>query len=350
MDIITDNSKRGWVKVANSHRVPDYVNKYVALTKEAAAELPSELYADEAKREYPIDSAPAVWLAAAYFKEASASYRNQEIKEHIKERIKEAATIFGISSDVEEVFSNSSVKVATAADKDENYCWVDQAGRRMYPVFDKEGAEKAIQCFEERRFNYPLDMRVKLARNIISKACDYDVEPSYVLMKEAGFGVPNRANLMSELLERARITKDPEIAYKYAQINETIATASTEDLLANLEKLAEVIDMLDEANGLKSQYNVKLLSPNESIYTMTLKEASAVVDDAIVLDKYTMKISSMAKLDPDTFNVLGDDFANELSTDGKLDVQKMATILPTLPAPDKKLLEEEIKARFYVNS
>jgi hypothetical protein len=193
-------------------------------------------------------------------------------------------------------------------------------------------------------------MRVKLARNIISKACDYNVEPSYTLMKEAGFGVPNRANLMSEMLERARITKDPEVAYKYAQLNETIATASTEELLANLEKLAEVIDLLDEVNGLKAAYNVKILSPNESIYAMTMKEASDIVNDSVVLGKYTMKISSLAKLDPDTFNVLGDNFANELSTDGKLDTQKMAMILPTLPAPDKKLLEEEIKARFNVSN
>jgi hypothetical protein len=112
--------------------------------------------------------------------------------------------------------------------------------------------------------------------------------------------------------------------------------------------LAEVIDLLDEANGLKDQYNVKIMSPQESIYSMTVKEAQDILDDAITLDRYTMKLSSMAELHPNTFNVLGEDFASELSTDGKLDIQKMATILPTLPKPDKRLLEEEIEASFNI--
>ena len=349
MDVITDNSKRGWIKVANSHEVPAYVNEYVALTKEAADTLEDQLFADPAKREYPIDSKPATWLAAAYFKEASdkGEYARKSVTEnYIKERIKEAAEIYGISEDVDAVFKGTAVKVASAADNDENYCWIDGTGRRMYPVFDKEGAAKAISYFEENRFQYPLDMRIGIARNIIKKACDHNVEPSEVVMKEAGFGVPNRVKLMEEILERAKISNDPEVAIKFAKINESIANATTEELLENMDKLASVIDALDSANGLKAHYNVKIMSPQETIYSMTVKEASAAVEDSLVLSEHTFKITKLAELDPEVFNVLGDNFSDELSTDGKLDATKMAAILPTLPRPDKRLLEDEIKASF----
>ena len=344
MDIITDNSKRGWIKVAHSHEVPAYVSDYVALTKEAADLLTDHLFADDAKRQFPIDSKEATWLAAAYFKESSADYRNADVKNYVEDRIKSAAEVYGIGSDVDAVLAGSTVKAASASDNDDNYCWVDEAGKRKYPVFDKEGASKAMAYFEDNRFKYPIDMRIQLARNIVKKACNYDLEPSEVLMKEAGFGIPNRKQLMEEILERARISTDPEIACKFASLNKYIASASTDDLVNNLDKLASVIDTLDNANGLTDMYNVKIMSPQETIYPMTVKEASDIVGDSIVLSRHTLKLSKMAELDPDVFNVLGDDFSKELSTDGKLDVKKMATIIPTLPAPDKRLLEEEIEA------
>jgi len=346
MDIITDNSKRGWIKVAHSHEVPAYVSEYVALTKEAAALLTDELFADDAKRKYPIDSKESTWLAAAYFKEASNDYRNDDIKNYVEDRIKSAAAIYGIGSDVDTVLAGSTVKAASASDNDDNYCWVDESGKRKYPVFDKEGAAKAMNYFEDNRFKYPIDMRIQLARNIVKKACNYDLEPSEVLMKEAGFGIPNRNQLMQEILERARISTDPEIACKFASLNEYVASASTEDLIGNLDKLASVIDTLDNANGLTDMYNVRIMSPQETIYQMSVKEASSIVDDSVVLVRHTLKLSKMAELNPDVFNVLGDDFSKELSTDGKLDIKKMAAILPTLPLPDKRLLEEEIEASF----
>lgn len=347
MDVIHDNSKRGWIKVAHSHEVPAYVGKHIPLTKEAAAGLSDDLFADDAKRVFPINSKADIWLSAAYFKEAAADYKCA-MAEYIKDRIKSAAAVFGIAEDVEEVFNSAQVKVASAKDDPDNYCWVDEKGKYSYPVFDKVGAEKAISYFEEHRLGYPLDTRIKLARNILKKACDYDVEPTETLMKEAGFAVPNRAKLMEEILERAKMTDDPEAAMKFAAINEAIANSSNEEFMENLDKIAEVIDALDGVNGMRHQYNVKILSPQESIYSMSVKEASDILDDSIALNKYTFKLSKMAELNPDTFNVLGDNFSDELSTDGKLDVQKMATILPTLPTPDKRLLEEEIEASFGV--
>lgn len=267
---------------------------------------------------------------------------------YVKDRIEKAASVYGISTDVEEAFNAAQVKTASATTDPSNYCLVDEAGTRSYPVFDKEGAAKAMGYFEEHRLSYPLDTRIKLARNILKKACDYSLDPSEILMKEAGFAVPNRAQLMEEILERAKTSNDPEISVKFAEINEVIAKSSNEEFMGSLDKIAEVIDALDGVNGMRSQYNVKLLSPQEIIYSMSVKEASAVIDSSLVLNKHTFKLDKMAELNPDTFNVLGDNFSDELSTDGKLDIKKMAAILPTLPTPDKRLLEEEIEASFGV--
>jgi hypothetical protein len=347
MDVIHDNSKRGWIKVAHSHEVPAYVGEHIPLTKEASAKLSDDLFADDAKRLFPINSKADVWLSAAYFKEAAADY-SEAIGNYVKDRIKEAAAVFGISEDVDQAFEAAQVKVASAKDDPDNYCWVDEKGKYSYPVFDKEGAAKAVSYFEDHRLGYPLDTRIKLARNILKKACDYGLEPTETLMKEAGFAVPNRAKLMGEILERARMTDDPEAAIKFAQINEVIANSTNEEFMENLDKIAEVIDALDGVNGMRHQYNVKILSPQESIYSMSVKEANDILDDSLVLNRHTFKLSKMAELNPETFNVLGDNFSDELSTDGKLDVKKMATILPTLPTPDKRLLEEEIEASFGV--
>jgi hypothetical protein len=67
------------------------------------------------------------------------------------------------------------------------------------------------------------------------------------------------------------------------------------------------------------------------------------VDDSVELHQYVFSIQKLATLHPSVFSILGDDFAKELTFDsGELDPTKLAAILPTLPRPDKIVLEEHI--------
>jgi len=125
-----------------------------------------------------------------------------------------------------------------------------------------------------------------------------------------------------------------------------LAHCSAEELAQNIEKVADNIDQLDRLNGLEKHYNTKILFPSEVVYAMSMKQASSYVDDALTLHKRTFSIEKLAGLSPDIFGVLGDDLVTDLSTDGALCAEKMAMILPTLPRPDKKLLEDHLVGSF----
>jgi hypothetical protein len=80
---------------------------------------------------------------------------------------------------------------------------------------------------------------------------------------------------------------------------------------------------------------------------MTLKQAHAFVDDSVTLNKYTFSATKLAELDPNSLDIFGDTgegsfISTVTGTDGKLSPEKLATVIPTLPRPDKILLEEHL--------
>jgi len=196
MDIIHDNSHRTLIKIDAEIGLPDYVRATEAPTKEAAEKLADAEYADSTRRLFPIDSKENVWLSAAYFNEnADDIYKNAEEREWVLGEIKSAAELYGNAEEVENIFLPIQTKQASAADDPSNYCWTE-GGLKEYPVFDAEGVKCAMDYYERNYVHYKMDKRVPLARNIIKKANDYNIAPSDELLKEAGYGIPNRNTLM----------------------------------------------------------------------------------------------------------------------------------------------------------
>jgi hypothetical protein len=174
------------------------------------------------------------------------------------------------------------------------------------------------------------------------------VKVADVVRREAGQGMPRRDTLMAELLERAHLAKDAEVAQAVANVNEMIATAGMDELGEVLDKVAEVVDALDHAEGLNLGYGKRLLAPADFIYDMDSKEAEAVTEDSVELVQHVFSLQKLAELPPGVFaDVLGADFVSRIKTaDGKIDLTKLADELYSLPRPDKSALEEHLRATF----
>jgi hypothetical protein len=349
MDFVSDQSHRTWIKIADKYDVPDYVLESGALTKEATGGFENSLFADTWSRLFPVESDSSTWLSAAYFKENSGHLKQAE-RDYIELTIREAAAIHDIEDDVVKVLDHKEAEVAPPEDDDSNYCWLvkDASGavaERNYPVFDAAGVEKANEYFERYRGRYPLGVRRTIALNLVKKAHQYGVDVSDTVMREAGFGVPHRAALMNEILERAKLVKesrDHDAALIFANLNEMIASATPEELTGSLDKIAENIDAVDRLTGINRFYGDKIMPPADIVFGIPIKQASAVLDDAVTLNRMTFSITKLAELGPDFLDVLGDDFISAISTEEKLDVEKLAAILPTLPRSDKIILEGHI--------
>jgi hypothetical protein len=360
MDILHDNSMRTWVSIGSNHEnlIPEYVMSVdLDATKEAAAQLGDNQFADPYRRLFPIDSQAQTWLSAAYFHK-SASTGKLPLKpierEGIAARIKEAASIFGISADVEKIANaiKESLVEKTATDSDNNYGWVIKDAKtgevlaRKYPMFDAQGVKKASEYFAEYRSRYPIEVRREIAGNIVKAAHQYGVPASELRLDvkvEAGQGIPVKSILMDELYERANLCKDAEVAIALANINTLVATASEAELSDGLQELATVIDGFDKVAGLTEHYGKTISMPADIIYSVPMDKAVKFASDAVELHQHVFSAEKLAELPVSVFtDVLGDDFGNAIAKGVKIDAVKLADNLHSLPKPDKVALEQHL--------
>lgn len=366
MDVLHDNSHRTWLQLGDTlgAAIPAYVMDYSLPDKQAASEIDENLFADPARKLFPVADPALTWLSAAYFNKHAADGELPYCKDElafVAEAIKAAAYIHGIAEDVEQLENQLGVpEEKQAEDAESNYGWVmrdattGEVLARKYPMFDRRGVEKASEYFDEYRGRYPIGIRRTIAQNIMRKAAEYDMPTEALrpaVLKEAGFGIPRKDRLMEEIYERAHLTKDAEQAIALANINELVANISDAELGENLDKIAEVIDAFDNASGLTAYYGKKILMPADFLHDVNLKEASAAVEDAVELKKHVFSLSKLAELPTHIFSdVLGDEFAQSIVKSGNeaqvIDPEKLADNLYSLPAPDKAALEEHLIALF----
>jgi len=354
MDILHDSSHRTWYQLGTKFAslIPVYVMDSEMQTKEAAEKLADREFADDGRRLFPIDSPAATWLSAAYFaKNAGAAYI-PVLKTAVEARIKQAAGVYGIADDVEAIMAavRTPDAVKSAADDDSNYGWVQKTAagtERRYPMFDEVGVMKAAAYFVENRRHYPRDMRSTIAKAIMAKAAAYGVKVSDVVRREAGIGMPRRDTVMAELLERAHLCKDAESSAALANLNELVATAPMDELSGELDKIAEVIDTVDRLSGLDRDYGRRLLSPADFLYDIDPKVAEAALEDSVELARNVFSVTKLAELPDSVFSdVLGEDFLARVKTAEKIDKIKLADELYSLPAPDKRALEDHLQLLF----
>lgn len=362
-DVFHDNSHRVLVQISNSHPdlIPDYVMKYTLPDKEAASEIDDELFADQARRMFPMDNPASAWLSAAYLHKHAAEENlplsDVEIR-HVASVLEKAGEVYGIAGDIDAISSVFYVEEKEAEDTDEAYGWVmrhDKTGEvlgRKYPMFDKRGVKLASDYFAEYRNRYPAGVRRGIARRIMKRANDLGVDVDTLksaVHKEAGYGLPRRDVLMSELLERAHLTKDAESAAALANINDLVAAMDAQEINENLNKIAEVIDTFDRQADLVKDYGRRILMPADFLYDIDIKEAEAVVEDSVELDKYVFSATKLAELPQNTFiPILGPEFGKAIVKEGstEIDREKFIDTISGLKTEDRAALEDHLIATY----
>lgn len=344
MDVLHDSSWRQWFNIAKTYKVPEYVMNHEVMDKNAAADLDDTLFADAGKRMFPLDSKANTWLSAAYFNENRDNI-DAEVRPIIENNIKTAAVVWGITDEVNDVLSTRHVEVSPEDDV-HNYGFIDSNGHTYFPLFDEEGVKRASEFFDKFKDSLPTEVRSSLAKTIVKKAGDYNIEIHTSVIRNAGIGLPVKIDIADHLLDRAYLTKDAECATVIASMIKTVAACQPEELVENLDKLAHVIEQLDIVNGMDKEYGKSIVHPFDFVYSMVPYEAISFIKDAMPLHQYTFSVEKLAKVDPDVFKAaLGEEIFKSISNpDGSLNADKMAEVLPTLPRSDKITLEEHIVA------
>ena len=115
----------------------------------------------------------------------------------------------------------------------------------------------------------------------------------------------------------------------------------------HIDKLASIVEKYDMHYGLCRFYGKDFPSPEEiAHYTVSVKSASEVRNSIVSLTSgKSYPKSALKKAGIAPYRALGPDFVNAISEDlDSVDIEKLASILPTLPLDDAKILDRAFTA------
>lgn len=347
MDITSDTTRAVLCSICRSG-APEYVMKAGATTKEAADRIPESLFADSFNRRYPVDSKANTWLSAAYFaKTAGDEGYVPEVREFILGNIRKAADAYGNRKDVDEAVSRFSPRPQAekrAEDDSSNYGWPE---RRKYPMFDAEGAKRASSYFADNAYKYPPETRHSIARRIFAKCAEYGVEPTRTVRTESGNGLNKVDYVVAASMDRARRIGElnPKMGMAVLKLAEAFSRVPGSRMHDAAVKFASYMEQVDMATGLHKSYGVRVESPADIFFGVSVKQAQAELDDTVVLGGDAFSVSRLAELPLEVFTgALGDDFGERVkSASGDIDVGKLHDELHSMPMPDKKALRKSIE-------
>jgi hypothetical protein len=323
-------------KHAKIHGLPSFVKQADVVQQEETIRLPQHAFAD-AGRKLACHTKAATWLSWLTYHETKMEDKGGLIRASLEK----SAAFWGIQAECNAL--TSLVKQASAPEVP--YALVlNHRGQefKMFPMDGPEAVKKSATHLVASRADLPLDQRKEAAQALLKQAWDSGVPLAtcHQLEQMAGLGMSKASDIAPQLELRARmdnVVRDREVCSRYQKM--AAALRGVELNADQLEKLAAAIDMADRACGMYQYYGRGVMSPEELCFSTTKSASEALKADQLsLMNGKTISKQALAGLPADRFVALGEDFVSAIaSQDGKVDLQKAAELVPTLPMGDANL-------------
>lgn len=342
--------------------MPDFVKEassedLYGTTKLAGGDIVGPRYAEPVTKQFPCHTAPATWMSVLFFNDSRDQF-SKSAAEVIEQRLGYFARIHGITTEVQKL--NGVMKVAAANPltslPNEDFALIistpDGHAERHYPLRNNLEIKKAADYLSKYKEVIPLAERQEMAKRILDKAASHgtklDPEIDVFLEKQAGYGVCSADDAMrlvnSRIVAMRHFPSENDVRLELEKIAQTCKESPAQVRSSGArQKLAVVIDQLDRTYGFHRKYSETLPAPEDVLFGITVKEASSLVDEHCTTTTGNVyKIADFQKVPLDDIkDVLGDEFANEVSVGGLLtSPTKLAEQAAALPRPDAELLDK----------
>jgi hypothetical protein len=350
-DHVADTNGVELHRLAKLYDFPDFVKQANMDETFKPASLSPSSYADPNNKQYPCHNAASTWLSALYFQEKRAEFHSK-IAGWIQQRLDHMVNYWRIKSAVdtmrtrwEELHKNANDKLP---DSDFAYVWAGENGNKERHLRLKNAAEVkvAAEWLHTYRDRLPWRDRHTIATKILEKTARYGAglgEFDSFIEKQAGRGVGSPEAIVQMLQDRARLATSPahkEGIQKLAEIVESKPKFALAP--AQLDKLAETVDMVDRAIRLVGNYSDQIPRPEDVIFSAPYNSIKQAADDACALTSGTIydREDFQKVALGDVKALFGSDFADEVKEGlDSVDTEKMAELAATLPRPDAELFD-----------
>jgi hypothetical protein len=343
IDQSNDGAGVGLHNMTKLYDVPGFVKSASAsaITGQGT-ELPPSVYGDTRNLKFPCHSSPATYVSMSYFLDQEKTLG--KIASAIKDRILKASDYFGIRADVDAlVEKHASSQTHSESDlSDSDFAMVvkfeDGTKARSYPLRNTAEVQAAASWIEKFAGDINFHDRKVIATKILEKCAEFGVAISNEdeINKLATNGLVSRTKVANMLFDRAKalkiIKKDSDIQELLAKTAQVVLESTSPDL----DKAASIIESVDK------QYKFKLLGSYRDLYSLSVKQASAAMDEHVQLTNGSVyKKASLEPIKLDELkDVFGEEFADRISSGGLfVDAEKLAEELVTLPRNDANLFD-----------
>jgi len=334
---------------SNFGEVPEFVKESQEITTEEVKQLPGTSFAD-AGRELPTHTKAATWMSALKYEKAGENSWDQKTQENLEK----AAKFWGIEPTLWDL--SKTVKMAQAIPEldDSHFAVVVKDGddliERRWPLSDGSSVKKAAAGLYENRDRYPLGIRKVAASKILKRAMDLGVnleDDQDYIEKAAGYGIAKAGELNAALRTRRYLSKSAAVRERYMEQERKLAdnVDSDDDFVSGeiLEKFASFIDEADREEKMYRAYNKGMATPEELCFSRSVTSLEKAASAGRLRDGTPFDFDKLAGVSAEQFSALGDDFVSAIADgDGKVDLEKAAAIIPTLPMDDTSLFKRSI--------
>lgn len=313
--------------------------------------FPDTAFASE-KRAFPVMTADDTWVSCMFY-----ANNFEKLEKYAAVRIGsnllQASKLWHIEQDVLAMWRKSAdARDAASRDATAYAMEFTQDGTtvKSFPISGVDHIVKSAAEFIKVRPTLNLELRQKLANNLVKAALSHNAfddlpeqvlrssGDGYVISEMVADGWLKRANLMAERQNTpaANLARNASKQFRACRIDNP-----TPD---DFQKIAKAFDDFDTTHRITHLYAQGLPLPEDSTYCETYIGLAKKASQHIKLTNgATYEIAAMGKLTLEKLaEVLGDEFASDMTCPltGKFDIEKAASVFPTLPRPEAALIDQ----------
>lgn len=303
-------------------------------------QIPHSAYAWPERQLFPVHSPEHAVVSYLYAKHGAAQTKVAAagrtiplVPKEVLAAIEEALDAYGVP-----LAKLAPVEEKVAALRDEDCLFSDT---KAYPVRNPAEIKTAEARLLEQIRKLRPETRAEVFGKLASAASAHGVELRPESYRWAGEAATDPHALASSLEVRAMLATDPEVKAEYGKL--AAAVLSDRKGLrdrATRVKIASAINDLDQRGGLTRHYDRKIPDPVASVFN-----AEKIASGALDLGGSFVEPQHLERL-PQSFysDALGSDVLREIAPGGRLDAQKVAEVVCTLPADMKADFARQLRA------